>query len=135
MNIYYKKPQTKKSNDELKNAKVYEIPYSEHFRGFKKFYVKVHGDTEAEKNNEYLYNQDLSSMVSRFICFDGKYGRAAYLYVDKYKIGTIYDEEQIYAIEHKKIEKIHYEPKEEVVIGKRTTEKRHTVAAIVKYKE
>lgn len=121
--------------ESLKNKKEYEIPYSKNFRGFKRFHVVVHGYEESEKNNEKLYNQDLSSMTIKFICFNGQQGRMAFLYADNYKLGAVFDDDQLYAIEHKKIEKIHFEPKEEVVIEKRTTKTRHRISVLVKYKE
>ncbi len=121
--------------DRFKNKKEYEIPYSKNFRGFKRFHVVVYGDKESERNNENLYKQDLSSMLIKFICFDSQNGRIAFLYAGKYKIGAVFDEDQIYAIEHKKVEKIHFEPKEENIIGKRTNETRHRISVLVKYKE
>lgn len=143
--MFYKKPEPKKTTKSayvqkkpqsaLKDMKIYEIPYAEHFRGFKRFPVVVHGDVESEKNNELIYDKDFSTFEYRFICFTGKNGRMAFLYADKCKIGAIFDDDQIYAIEHNKIEKIHLEPREEIVLGNKRTEKRHRVSVIVKYRE
>ena len=121
--------------ESFKNKKEYESPYSKNFRGFKRVHVVVHGYEESEKNNENLYDKDLSSMTIKFICFDGQHGRMAFLYADNYKLGAVFDDDQIYAIEHKKIEKIHFEPKEEEIVGKLITKTRHRISVLVKYKE
>lgn len=123
-------PSVKKNRGE----KQYELPYSRNFRGFKRFLLTVHGDSESEKNNEILYNSDFSDSIFIFKCFNNEYGnRIACLYIDDYKMGTVYDSDQIYAIEHGLIEKIHIEPKEEVVLGKKRTETRHRISVLVKY--
>lgn len=143
--MFYKKPEPKKTTKSayvqkkpqsaLKNMKIYEIPYVEHFRGFKRFPVVVYGDVESEKNNELIYDKVFSTFEYRFICFTEKNGRMALLYADKYKIGAIFDSDQIHAIEHNQIEKIHIEPKEETIVGSKKIEKRRRLSVLVKYKE
>lgn len=116
--------------------KVYEIPYSKGFRGFKRFHLTVHGDKESEKNNEKFYNNDFSGSKFEFVCFnyDGL-NRVAVLFIDGIKMGCVYDDDQIQAIESGSIERIHIEPKEEVVVGKDNTETRHRISVLVKYKD
>ena len=58
----------KKTND-----KIYQIPYSNSFRGFKHFIVNVYKNAEAEKNNLLFINIDLSDSIFVFFCFDTEY--------------------------------------------------------------
>ena len=117
-----------------KNEKMYEIPYSKGFRGFKRFFMSVHNDRESEINNEKLYNKDFGNSVCRFLCRTDQYNeRSAILFVDGARMGIVHDPDQIYAIEHGFIEKIHFEPKEEVVLGNKTTITRHRISVLVKY--
>lgn len=132
--MFFKKKETKKKAAPIK--KVYEIPYSKGFRGFKRFLLTVHGDEESEKNNEKLYNKDFSCSKFEFVCFnyDGL-NRVAVLYIDGVKMGCVYAEDQIREIETGKIEKIHIEPREETIIGKKKNEVRHRISVLVKYKD
>lgn len=116
------------------HVKNYEIPYSRNFRGFKRFHMRVHGDEVAEKNSELLYNKDLSGSTFKFVCYNTEWERVADLYVDSLKVGTVYDSDQIFAIENGLIEKIHSEPKEEVILGNKKTITRHRLSILVKYK-
>ena len=128
-----RKPQLKSIQ---RDEKSYIIPYSKGFRGFKRFPMRVHGDRVSEKNNESLYNNDFSCSSFKFVCFNDDSGnRVAFLYIDGYKMGTIYDSEQLYAIEHEMIEMIHIEPKEESIIGSKKTETRHRISVLVKYSD
>lgn len=97
----------KKSND-----KIYQIPYSNSFRGFKHFIVNVYKNAEAEKNNLLFINIDLSDSIFEFFCFDTEYGRKAKVLIDSKEVGTISDSEQLAAIEQGKIEKIHTHKKD-----------------------
>lgn len=129
----HKKKSTKEPPRPKKNEKTYYIPYSKSFRGFKRFAVSVHGDAVAEKNNSELYSEDLSGYEFKFVCVSTEYGQEAVLYIDNRKIGTVSDSEFIYALEKGYIEKIHSEPKEEVIIGKHKTENRYRLTFFVKY--
>lgn len=116
--------------------KVYQIPYSKGFRGFKQFALNVHGDKESEQNNEKNYKNDFSGSTFEFVCFnyDGL-NRMAVLYIDGIKMGSVFDAEQISAIENGKIEKIHIEPKEMTIAGNDVIEKRNRISVLVKYKD
>lgn len=114
--------------------KTYYLPYSKSFRGFKRFPVSVHGDAIAEKNNSALYSKDLSECEFKFVC-ESDHSREAVLYIDNRKIGTVTDSKFIYALEKGYIEKIHSEPKEEVIVGKYKSETRHRLTFFVKYSE
>ena len=99
----------KKSNS---NDKIYQIPYSNHFKGFKKFLVNVYKNPEAEKNNLLFINIDLSDSIFEFWCFDSEYGRTAKVLIDGKEVGRIYDAGQLESIEKGKIEKIHAHKKD-----------------------
>ena len=132
--FFKKKPAPVQPKTIDRNEKVYDIPYSKNFRGFKRFGMSVHGDKKAEENNEKLYNGDFSELRFQFVCFTDQYSnRVAELYVHGNKMGNVYDPDQVYAIENGLIEKIHVEPKEEVVLGNKRTETRHRISVLVKY--
>jgi hypothetical protein len=133
MTMFFSKKSAPKTP--VANSKSFEIPYAQHFKGFKRFPMRTHGDNESENNNEALYGKDLSALSFKFVCSGSGSNRIACLYADNFKIGTIYESEQIKAIEHGQIEKIHLEPKEEVIIGKNGNEVRHRFTVLVKYKE
>lgn len=105
--------------------KTYQIPYSSHFRGFKHFIVNVYKNPEAEKNNRFFINIDLSDSIFEFCCFDTQYGRKAKVLIDGKEVGTISDPEQIESIEKGMIKEIH--------AHKKDNEERLTF--FVKYKE
>lgn len=114
--------------------KEYTIPYSKNFRGFKRFRVVVHGNKEAEINNEKYYDKDFSDSSFIFKCFNDEYGnRMAHLLIDGQLMGSVFDPDQLFAIENGLIEKIHIEPEEEVILGNKRTETRHRIRALVKY--
>lgn len=92
--------------------KIYQIPFSNHFKGFKHFIVNVYKNPEAEKNNRLFVNIDLSDSVFEFSCFDTEYGRKAKVLIDGKEVGTISDPEQIESVEKGLIEKIHAHKKE-----------------------
>lgn len=132
--MFFKKRVHEKPKAAEPIKKVYEIPYSKGFRGFKRFRLTVHGDAESERNNEKFYNNDFSGSKFEFVCFnyDGL-NRVAVLFIDGVKMGCVYDPDQIKDIESGKITQIHIEPKDEVVIGKNNTETRHRISVLVKY--
>ena len=123
----------KKPSEPINNDKIFQIPYSKGFRGFKRFPMVVHGDKEAEKNNESLYGKDLSGSIFE-IMYSPK-DKKACLYIDKLKAGTFYDADQLQSIGNGLIEMIHIEPKDEVVIVKDGSITRHRMSVLVKYKE
>ena len=116
------------------NEKTYEFPFSRSFRGFKRFPIIVYGDKESEENNERLYKNNFSSSIFTFVCSNFETMRKAVLFIDGNKIGTVFDEKQVYAIENKQIELIHVEPKEQEVVGSDGTQIRHGLTVFVKYK-
>ena len=105
MSIFKKK----KPESEMK---TYKIPYSNHFKGFHHFLVSVYKNEEAEKNNRFFLNIDLSDSAFEFVCIGDEPNRFAKLLIDGLEVGTIYDSKQIKAIESGNIEKIHARPKE-----------------------
>lgn len=123
----------KKPSEPINNDIVFQIPYSKGFRGFKRFPMVVHGDKESEKNNESLYGKDLSGSVFEIV-FSPK-NKKACLYIDKLKVGTFYNDDQIQSIAAGLIEMIHIEPKDEVVIVKDGSITRHRLSVLVKYNE
>lgn len=114
--------------------KKHLIPYSKGFRGFKKFQVVVHGDKESEKNMDYFYDKDLSEATFEFIeVVENGYDKIL-LYINNLKVGLIWNDDQIYAVKNDLIERIHSEPKEEIIGGPNGTEVRHRLSILVKYK-
>ena len=109
MGLFTKK-EKKIENDN--NLKTYTIPFSNSFRGFHHFLVSVHNNKEAEKNNQFFLNVDLSDSEFVFVCMGEKDNRIAKLLIDGLEMGTIFNPEQINDIENGKIEKIHARPKE-----------------------
>lgn len=87
----------------------YSVSYSEHFRGFKRFPVVVHGNDEAEKNNKKIYQNNLSKSLFEFAYNPNN--DFVFIYIDGMIIGTIYDEKMVNLIKERKIEAIHSEPK------------------------
>lgn len=130
----FKKKKEEPKQMSIVEEKRYPIPYSKGFKGFKKFRVVVFGNEESEKNMNYFYNKDLSNSVFEFVCKQENDYKLMCLYIDNLKVGAIFDDDQIYAIENGLIEKIHAEPKEEIVLGHNCTEERHRLSILVKYK-
>lgn len=130
----FKKKNEKPKQNTFVEEKRYLIPYSKGFRGFKKFSVSVHGYEESEKNMNYFYDKDLSNSVFEFVSFKGKDSKLMCLFIDDLKVGAVFNDAQIYAIENGLIEKIHAEPKEEIIGGTKETEIRHRLSIFVKYK-
>ena len=130
----FKKKKEEPKQMSIVEEKRYPIPYSKGFKGFKKFRVVVFGNEESEKNMNYFYNKDLSNSVFEFVSKQENDYKLMCLYIDNLKVGTIFDDDQIYAIENGLIEKIHAEPKEEIVLGHNCTEERHRLSILVKYK-
>ena len=130
----FKKKKEEPKQMSIVEEKRYPIPYSKGFKGFKKFRVVVFGNEESEKNMNYFYNKDLSNSVFEFVSKQENDYKLMCLYIDNLKVGAIFDDDQIYAIENGLIEKIHAEPKEEIVLGHNCTEERHRLSILVKYK-
>ncbi len=108
-----KEPQTQTKISE-ENKKIYIIPYSKHFKGFKNFPVVVFGNDVSMENSEKLYNCDVSNYEFKFVCLNSynNNGRFAFVYINNMQVGSVFDIEQINAIENGRIEKIHVEKKE-----------------------
>lgn len=118
-----------------KSEKTYEFPFSQSFRGFKRFPIIVYGDKESEENNEKLYKNDFASSIFKFVCSNFETQRKAVLFIDDNKIGTVFDETQVSSIENGLIEKIHVEPKEQEVVDSDGTQIVHRLTVLVKYKD
>lgn len=87
----------------------YSVLYSEHFRGFKRFQVVIHGNDEAEKNNKTIYQKDFTNSLFEFAYNNSN--DFVCIYIDGLLVGTIFDENIINLIKDRKIEAIHAEPK------------------------
>lgn len=112
---------------------VYQIPYSEHYKGFKFFKVVVDGDIESEFNNAALCDEDLSQYSFTFRCFNYEDGRMATLSIGNKKVGAVFDPNQLYALEHNLIGAIHTEVKESVVLVNNGTKLHKRLNFYVKY--
>jgi hypothetical protein len=131
----------KKKRQELEqvdlHAKVYRIPYSKSFRGFKKYHMNVHGVFDAEENAAKYFNAlDMSQAVFEFVCQNTDYGsRDAFLYINKKVAGAVYEEDRVKEIETGRIEQIHIEKDEETIVTNSGSFKRPRLRFFVKYKE
>ena len=130
----FKKKKEDPKQISIVEEKRYPIPYSKGYRGFKSFQVSVYGYEESEKNMRYFYDKDLSNSVFEFVSTTDNDYKLMCLYIDNLKVGAIFDPNQVYAIENGLIEKIHAEPKKEIVLGNKCTEERHRLSIFVKYK-
>lgn len=132
MFLFKKKKEEQKSELIINNK--FNIPYSKGFKGFKKFQVVVHGDKESEKNMNYFYDKDLSNATFEFADIFENGCSKIFLYINGLKVGMIWNDDQINAIKNELIEKIHAEPKEEIIGGPNGNEVRHRLSILVKYK-
>lgn len=131
--VLFKKKKEEQKSEFIINKK-YKIPYSKGFKGFKKFQVVVHGDKESENNMNYFYDKDLSNATFEFAEIIENDCSKIILFINDLKVGMIWDDDQISAIKNDLIEKIHAEPKEEIIGGPNGTEIRHRLSILVKYK-
>lgn len=120
-----------------RNQKIYQIPYSKIFRGFKKYHMNVHGVFDAEENAAKYFNDlDMSQAVFEFVCENNDYGsRSAFLYINKKIAGAVYEEDRVKEIETGRIEQIHIEKDEEMIVTNSGSLKRPRLRFFVKYKE
>ena len=120
-----------------RNQKIYQIPYSKSFRGFKKYPMNVHGVFDAEENAAKYFNAlDMSQAVFEFVCQNTDYGsRDAFLYINKKVAGAVTEEDRVKEIETGRIEQIHIEKDEETIVTNSGSLKRPRLRFFVKYKE
>ena len=136
MGLFGKKHQPAPQPKQIdKHVKVYRIPYSKGFRGFKKFPIVMHGIKDAEANQRILHDKDISNSTFEFVCMDGDFGvRFARFYIDGMLAGAVYDAELVHEIENVWIEQIHAEPDAENIISSTGTETRLFLRILVKKK-
>ena len=108
---------------------------SNHFRGFKRFHVTVHGVPEAEQNNEKLHDADLSGAEISFRVFSDGMLEFANAYINGALVGVIWDENQIAEIKNKRFDSVHALFDEEKIVGKTETITRPRVRFFVRYAE
>ena len=104
------------------------------FRGFKRFPIVVYGNEIAEQNNERLSYEDMSG---KRIIFKPQTGNPPFyaIYIENYRIGAIFDKEQISSIKNNKFTDVYVKFEEENVISKIGVLKTHRARLFVKYKE
>lgn len=124
----------KKESGQLKEC---QYVLSNGFRGYKCFPMVVHGQEESMKNNEALKDVDFKGYSIAFR--PGKsqtYTNPFYtVNIDKYQVGTIFDAEQVKALNDGMIEAIYAKSEPETVIGVNGTEIRNRIKLFAKYKE
>lgn len=119
-----------------RHVKVYRIPYSKNFRGFKRYHVTMHGVENAEANAAIFHDMDISGLPFDFVCHDTDYGsRIANLYINEKPVGAVTEDDRVKEIESGRIEMIHTEPDEEVIVTKSGDHIRKRIRFLVKYKE
>ena len=123
-----KEPQTKE-------PQIIRIPYSEHFRGFKKMAMTSFQDEEAKNNSEWMFSQDLTTGEVYFEVKNTKEGRVALVYVNGKRVGRIEDPEKIKLLETGKVDKVHIVPQEDHITKNGKTETRRRVSVVVHYVE
>ena len=117
------------------NANEYIFTLEEHFKGFKAFPIVVHGNNEAEKNNEKLRNQNL---VGRSIKFKIETKDRTAVFIDNKLVGSIFEEYQIKALRSGKVKAVYAKMEEEKIITNsrlKPVVTRHRAYLFVKYEE
>lgn len=109
----------KKQEEPDLHEKRYAIPYSKHFRGFKKYHVTVYGYEEAMKNNKYFCSIPLDDLNVEFVCLDMtdrvKPKRMAKVFINGLNVGAIFESgepKKIADIENGEIVAVHVEKDE-----------------------
>lgn len=108
----------------------YSFVLEKHFKGFKAFPMVVHGNPEAEKNNEYFHGSNLSGKTITFIDEGPK---RIGIYIDKRKVGTLFDMDCIQKVRKGSFDKIYAKVEDENIIGKKQTETRPRIRLFVHY--
>lgn len=125
----------KKSKPEPK-LNTYSRPFAKHFKGFKRFPVVQHGIGDAEANCKYLSDNGIQSDT---VIFVEKMSRNNELYIEVYvdnrQIGSIFDSEQIKAVQSEAFSDVHVRFETQTIVGKRSSEEREHALVFVKYKE
>ena len=113
------------------NGSALSFVLTDHFRGYKKLPVVVHGDSEAERNNKKMAKEDMPGRTIKFV--PGTYGsgnKSYYVFLDNMKMGTVYDEDNIKRV--KNIKEVYARMDEEAILGKHTMEKRTRIHLFIK---
>lgn len=124
----------KQSKAELK---AFSFTLAKGFRGFKRFSITIHGNKEAEKNNELLKDADLRGHTLTFKPGSSStYKEPFYqVFADNLQIGAIFDAEQINSINSGKIEEVFARSEAESTMINNKVVERHLIRLFVKYKE
>lgn len=130
MNLFKKRPKEEPAKEPLKE---YPFTLAKSFKGFKKFPIVIHGNPEAEKNNELLKDADLRGKEILFREASTKDGRPALLvFIDGNIVGAIYDSTQIQAIASGNIESVFAKMEVQTIAGKGEVTTRNRVCLFAK---
>ena len=121
-----------KKKPEPPTFREYTYITAKHFRGFHKFAMAVHGDSEAEKNNLKFRGKDV---IGHPLVFRDISPTATIVLLDGLKIGTIYDEDELRTIRTNRITDVYVKFEEDTIIGSDKVEKRFRAHLIIKEKE
>lgn len=127
-----------------KQPQVFEYVLANSFRGFKRYIMVVHGDQEAEKNNESFKDCVLSGKLITFTEGVSKNYKDPFLlvYIDGKKVGAIFDAAEVQSMLNRKIESVYAKMEVDKVVGRKSenskelvTEIRNRVKLFVKYSD
>ena len=112
-----------------KQVNTVSFELAAHYRGFKAFPVTVHGNKDAEQNNQKLKDVSLPGHTITFSFFNDH----AKVFIDSSQVGAIFDKDQIASIPL--LTAVFARMDEENVITNGTTVKRCRIHLFVKYME
>ncbi len=127
---------TPESNPENnKTVKKYEYVLTDHFKGYKRFPIVIHGNKENEENNETVSDWKFPGKKLEFL--ESYYDNNLYIAVliDGTKVGAIFDDEQISMIRSGKIEAVYARSEAETSLSQGAAGEIHKVRLFVKVKE
>ncbi len=110
----------------------YSFTLESHFKGFKAFPMVVHGNQEAEKNNKYFKDADMSGKT---ILFKDEDPERIGIYIDNRKVGTLFDEDCIKKVRTGAFDKVYAKADTETVVEQKKTISRPRIKLFVHYKE
>lgn len=114
----------------------FDFALSSGFRGYKKFPLVVHGDKEAEKNNENFNDTDLRGKIISFVLSEHEFRKQSLsVFVDNVKIGAVYESYQISDIVNGRVVSVYAKVDEENVADSDGLHVRHRVHLFVKYSD
>ena len=132
MSLFKKRPKEEPAAKEP--PKEYSFTLSNGFRGYKKFPIVIHGNQEAEQNNERLKDADLRGKPILFREETAPSGQK-YLsvYISGLRAGAVFDNSQIQQITQGQIEAVFAKMEAETVIDKGGPLTRQRVRLFAKY--